>query len=142
LRALTLTFLLFFLCATLATAFGIYFSTLRTIDHLVVQRITGASLMIAPHGQNAEASRIGNRIMIASRDRDTADLGFILFEKGRQIAGNVRVARPLPLGLSRVDAVDGIKVLSHGRALVRDLGAGLRLAVIGETEPFEDYNAC
>ena len=140
LRALTLAFLFFFLCATLATAFGIYFATLRTIDHLVVQRITGTSMMIAPSGETQSPRRIGIRIMMASRDRDTGDLGFILLEKGQQIAGNVRVTRPLPLGLSRVDVADRIKGLSHGRVLVRDLGRGLRLAVIAETEPFDNYN--
>ncbi|HKT76589.1 MAG TPA: HAMP domain-containing sensor histidine kinase [Sphingobium sp.] len=141
LRALTLAFLLIFLGATLATAFGIYFATLGTIDRLVVQRIAGASEMIAPEGQRAPASRIGWRIMAASRDRDTADLGYILFERGQQVAGNVRVTRPLPIGLSRVDLADRIKGLTHGRVLVRDLGNGLRLAVIAETEPFDHYNA-
>lgn len=140
LRALTLAFLLFFLSATLATAFGIYFATLRMIDHLVVQRITSASMIIAPPDRSEPASRIGNRIMVAARDRDTADLGFILFERGRQVAGNIQVARPLPLGLSRVDAADAIKGLSHGRAFVRDVGPDLKLAVIAETEPFDDYN--
>lgn len=140
LRALTLAFLFFFLCATLATAFGIYFATLGTIDHMVVQRVTSASMMIAPPGESVSPSRIGTRIMKASRDRDTGDLGFILLEKGQQVAGNVRVTRPLPLGLSRVDVADRIKGLSHGQVLVRDLGPGLRLAVIAETEPFDNYN--
>lgn len=141
LRALTLAFLLFFLAATLATAFGIYFATLRTIDHLVVQRITGASEMIAPDGDPVPASRLGRRIMAAARDRDTADLGYILFEQGQQVAGNVRVTRPLPLGLSRVGVADRIKGLTYGRVLVRDLGHGMRLAVIAETEPFDHYDA-
>ena len=141
LRALTLAFLAVFLCATLATAFGIYFATFRTIDHLVGQRIESASNVIAPEGEAYRARRIGLRIMTASRDRDTGDLGFILSENGRQIAGNVRVTRPLPLGVSRVDVADRIKGLSHGQVLVRDLGNGLRLAVIAETEPFDHYNA-
>ena len=140
LRALTLAFLFFFLCATLATAFGIYFATLQTVDHLVAQRITEASMMIAPPGEHASAGRIGARIMVASRDRDTGDLGFILFENGQQIAGNVRVTRPLSTGLSRVDLSDRIKGLSYGQVLTRDLGQGLRLAVIAETEPFDNYN--
>jgi signal transduction histidine kinase len=140
LRALTLAFLSVFLCATLATAFGIYFATLRTIDHMVVQRITSASMMIAPSGEAVSARRLGPRIMAASRDRDTGDLGFLLLERGQQVAGNVRVTRPLPLGLSPVDVADGIKGLSHGHVLVRDLGKGIRLAVIAETEPFDNYN--
>lgn len=141
LRALTLAFLSVFLCATLATAFGIYFATLRTIDHMVVQRITSASMMIAPPDEAVSARRLGTRIMVAVGDRDTGDLGFILLEKEQQVAGNVRVTRPLPLGLSPVDVADGIKGLSHGRVLVRDLGKGIRLAVIAETEPFDDYNS-
>ncbi|WP_022683491.1 sensor histidine kinase [Sphingobium bisphenolivorans] len=141
LRALTLAFLFFFLFATLATAFGIYFATLKTIDHMVVQRITSTSEVLAPEGEQLSAGRIGRRIMAAARDRDTGDLGLILLERGRQIAGNVRVSRPLPLGLSQVDPADEIKGLSHGRVLVRDLGGGLRLAVIAETEPFDNYNA-
>jgi len=142
LRALTLAFLFFFLCVTLATAFGIYFATLQTIDHMVAQRIDSASMMIAPEDDNSVSpSRISARIATASRDRDTGDLGFILFEGSRQIAGNVRVTRPLPTGFSWVDMSDRIKGLSHGRVLVRDLGKGLRLAVIAETEPFDHYNA-
>ncbi|WP_150294088.1 sensor histidine kinase [Sphingobium estronivorans] len=141
LRALTLAFLLVFLCATLATAFGIYFATFRTIDHLVEQRIGSTSEIIAPRGEAASARRIGARIMAASRYRDTGDLGFILFEGGQQVAGNVRVTRPLPLGLSRVDVADRIKGLTDGKVLTRDLGGDLRLAVIAETEPFDHYNA-
>ncbi|WP_176595072.1 MULTISPECIES: sensor histidine kinase [Sphingobium] len=141
LRALTLAFFAVFLCATLATAFGIYFATFRTIDHLVGQRLESASASVAPEGEVHQARRIGMRIMAAARDRDTGDLGFILFENGRQIAGNVRVTRPLPLGPSRVDVADRIKGLTHGKVLVRDLGKGLRLAVIAETEPFDHYNA-
>lgn len=141
LRALTLAFFSVFLCATLATAFGIYFATFRTIDHLVGQRIESASTVIAPEGELHQRSRIAARIMTASQDRDTGDLGFILFDHGRQVAGNVRVSRPLPLGPSPVDMADRIKGLSHGKVLVRDLGNGLRLAVIAETEPFDHYNA-
>ncbi|WP_051767972.1 HAMP domain-containing sensor histidine kinase [Sphingobium sp. DC-2] len=141
LRALTLAFLIFFLSATLATAVGTYFATMRTIDHMVVQRISGMSEVIAPDREKVSARGISRRIMAAAHDRDTADLGFILLERGRQIAGNVRVSRPLPLGLSNVDLADKIKGLSHGRVLVRDLGDGLRLAVIAETEPFDNYNA-
>lgn len=141
LRALTLVFLLSFVLATLTTGFGIYFATLRTIDHMVVRRITNMSETLAPDGGEQTASAIGRRIMAAAHDRDSADLGFILLENGRQIAGNVRVSRPLPLGLSSVDLADEIKGLSHGRVLVRGLGRGLRLAVIAETEPFDDYNA-
>ncbi|WP_176594595.1 HAMP domain-containing sensor histidine kinase [Sphingobium sp. EM0848] len=141
LRALTLAFLLVFLCATLATAFGIYFATLRTIDHMVAQRIESASLQVAPQGEKPRISRIGQRIGLATQDRDTGDLGFILFDHGRQVAGNVRVSRALPSGLSRVDRADRITGLSRGKVLVRDLGDGLRLAVIAETEPFDDYNA-
>ncbi|PJG45982.1 two-component sensor histidine kinase [Sphingobium sp. LB126] len=141
LRALTLAFLAVFLGATLATAFGIYFATFRTIDHLVEQRIASASAAIAPEGERAQARRIGLRIMAAARERDTGDLGFILFDHGSQVAGNVRVTRPLPLGLSQVDVADRIKGLSHGKVLTRDLGDGLRLAVIAETEPFDHYNA-
>lgn len=141
LRALTLAFLAVFLFATLATAFGIYFATFRTIDHMVGQRIESASNVIAPDGEAYQARQIGLRIMAASRDRDTGDLGFILFDHGRQVAGNVRVTRPLPLGLSRVDVADRIKGLSDGKVLVRDLGNDLRLAVIAETEPFDHYNA-
>lgn len=141
LRALTLAFFSVFLCATLATAFGIYFATFRTIDHLVGQRIESASTGLAPEGELHLRSRIAARIMAASQDRDTGDLGFILFDHGRQVAGNVRVSRPLPLGRSPVDMADRIKGLSHGKVLVRDLGNGLRLAVIAETEPFDHYNA-
>ncbi|HWV13371.1 MAG TPA: HAMP domain-containing sensor histidine kinase [Sphingobium sp.] len=140
-RALTLVFLLSFVLATLATGFGIYFATLRTIDHMVVQRITNMSETLVLEGSLQSASAIGRRIMAAARDRDSADLGFILLEDGQQIAGNVRVTRPLPPGLSTVDLADAIKGLSHGRVLVRDLGRGLRLAVIAETEPFDNYNA-
>lgn len=141
LRALTLAFLGVFLCATLATAFGIYFATLRTIDHMVAQRIESASFQVAPQAERPLVPRIGERIELATQDRDTGDLGFILLEHGRQVAGNVRVSRPLPLGLSRVDRADRIRGLSGGRVLVRDLGNGLRLAVIAETEPFDHYVA-
>lgn len=140
LRALTLAFLFFFLSATLATAFGIYFATLGTIDGLVAKRLDGASMLVAPPDEPVSAQRIAERMALAMRDRDTGDLGFILVQRGRSVAGNVRVSRPLPLGLSRVDVADRIKGLTHGQVLVRDLGQGLRLAVIAETEPFDDYN--
>jgi signal transduction histidine kinase len=140
LRALTLAFLFFFLCATLATAFGIYFATLGTIDGLVAKRLDGASMLVAPPDEPVSTQRIAARMALAMRDRDTGDLGFILTERGQRVAGNVQLDRPLPPGLSRVDVADRIKGLTHGRVLVRDLGQGLRLAVIAETEPFDDYN--
>ena len=36
---------------------------------------------------------------------------------------------------------DRIAGLSAGRALVRDVGGGMTLMTIAETEPFDDYNA-
>ncbi|RZM36651.1 MAG: sensor histidine kinase, partial [Sphingomonas sp.] len=58
-----------------------------------------------------------------------------------RLGGNIELQRRLPIGLSTVALKDRIAGLSAGRALVRDVGGGMTLATIAETEPFDDYNA-
>lgn len=139
LRALTFIFLAVFLVATLATAAGIYIAGLHVTDRLVDARIAEVSDMIGPPGETPDLGLIEARLVSAQRRRDTADLGFVLQRNGERIAGNVILIRPLPLGYAFVDERDQILGLTHGRALSRDLGDGLRLVVIGETEPVDHY---
>ncbi|WP_242122544.1 HAMP domain-containing sensor histidine kinase [Sphingobium sp. Sx8-8] len=142
LRALTIAFLLLFLSVTLATALGIYFSGRSTTDHLIERRMTAVSMMIAPAAVEADRLEdIRSRLIAAIQDRDMADLGFILLKDGKPVVSNMRIDRPLPVGLSYIDGADRIGGLSHGRALVRDVGQGVRLAVIAKTEPSDNDGA-
>lgn len=142
LRALALVFLLVFLTTTIATGIGLLAATRATIAHLVDQRIASESDLLAPRGDVPERTQLVARIAELTHDRDTGDLGIILVgADGRQIAGNVRITRPLPLGYSNLGQNDGIEGLTHGRALVRDIGDRLQLTVAAETEPVDHYNA-
>ncbi|MFT3967572.1 MAG: ATP-binding protein [Sphingobium sp.] len=140
LRSLTWTFLLLFLLATALTGVGIYSMTVATIRYLVDQRIAEASHAAAPDGLD-DADQIAQHVEHMSQERDTGDLGFSFTDAaGRQLAGNIRISRALPSGYSVVDVNDRIEGLSKGRVLVRELPGGLRLAVLAETEPFNNYD--
>jgi hypothetical protein len=140
LRGLTLVFLLMLFLATLLTGLGVYSVSAATIRQLVDQRTALVSAAIAPDGGMNEPPALIRSIGELNRQRDTGDLGIVLLDpQGRQIAGNVRLNRGLQPGFSSVDVDDQIKGLTEGRTFVRDLGAGLRLIVVAETEPFDHY---
>ncbi len=142
LRALTLTFLIAFLVATLGTGVAIYTATQRTIQRLVDRRIQVASDAAAGVSGDRSPEELVRRINAATRERDTGDIGFLLLDvSGRRLGGNITLPRRLPAGLSSVELKDQIAGLSAGRALVRDVGRGMTLVTIAETEPFDDYNA-
>lgn len=142
LRSLTLAFLLLFLLATGLTGLATHSASTRMIRQLVDERVMQVSLAIAPEGEARDPASLARGIEALNRQRDTADLGFVLFGRdGRQIAGNTHLSRPLPTGLSSVDVRDNIKGLTRGRALARTLPGALRLVVIAEAEPFGFYNA-
>ncbi len=142
LRGLTLTFLLAFLVATLATGFAIHGATQRTIEALVDRRILTVNDTVAGSRDDRRPADILRRIDEAIRQRDTGDIGFVLRDTdGHRLGGNVALSRPLPLGFSTLIGDDGIAGLSAGRALVRDIGGGMTLTTIAETEPFDDSHA-
>lgn len=141
LRGLTILFLLLFFLTTTLTGFAIYSTSVATIRQLVDERLAEVSIAIAPEGSTVDPALLGRRMALLSRDRDTGDIGFFLADAGgRQIAGNVRLSRALRLGHSNVDVADNIKGLTQGRAYVRTLPGGLRLTVVAETEPFDNYD--
>ena len=140
LRHLTLLFLLAFLLATLGTGFVTYSATLSTIERLVDRRISLASDGVAGDPADRQPAAIMARIARFTRERDTGDIGVLLLDQhGRRLAGNITLSRRLPIGFSTLRVDDRITGLSAGRALVRDIGGGITLATIAETEPFDDY---
>ncbi|WP_380786777.1 sensor histidine kinase [Sphingomonas sp. R86521] len=140
LRSLTAVFLLTFLLATLGTGFAIHHATLSTIERLVDRRIAAVNDGVADAAHSRR--ELLDRIDLATRQRDTGDIGFVLLdEKGRRVGGNVALRRQLPLGFSTLRDDDRIVGLSAGRALVRRIGGGMTLVTIAETEPFDHYNA-
>jgi signal transduction histidine kinase len=140
LRGLTAAFLLAFLAITATTGIGIYILTQQIVDDLVDQRIKDESGDLVASGAAVVPVALAGRIDALTKSRDTGDLGVELVDgAGRRIAGNVIFNRSLPLGFSALGKGDGIEGLSNGRALVRDLGGGLRLTVAAETEPFDHY---
>jgi signal transduction histidine kinase len=142
LRALTLAFLIAFLVATLGTGFAIYAATQRTIKQLVDRRIQAVSDEVAGTFGDRSPEELVRRINSAAGQRDTGDIGFVLLDPdGRRLGGNITLPRRLPGGFSTVALNERIAGLSAGRALVRDVGRGMTLATIAETEPFDDYNA-
>ncbi|BCA61080.1 hypothetical protein HMP09_0314 [Sphingomonas sp. HMP9] len=142
LRALTLAFLIAFLVATLGTGFAIYAATQRTIERLVDRRILVVSDAAAGISGDRSPEELVRRINAATHERDTGDIGFLLLDPtGRRLGGNIALPRRLPMGFSTVALKDRIAGLSAGRALVRDVGHGMTLVTIAETEPFDDYDA-
>jgi signal transduction histidine kinase len=142
LRGLTTAFLVLFLTVTLLAGFGTFFATLSTINALVDKRIQTESWTLAPPGRLVDRGELERGIDALGKERDTADLGFLLVDaQGRLLAGNARLDRDLPLGFSSLGQRDQIEGLSYGRAYVRNIGHGMRLAVFAETEPIEHYFA-
>ncbi|MEG3085247.1 ATP-binding protein [Sphingomonas sp. PB2P12] len=142
LRALTLAFLIAFLIATIGTGIAIHTATQQTIERLVDRRIEVVSDEVAGTSGDRSPEEIVRRINAATGQRDTGDIGLLLLDTdGRRLGGNIALKRRLPIGFSTVALKDRIEGLSAGRALVRDVGRGMTLATIAETEPFDDYNA-
>jgi signal transduction histidine kinase len=142
LRALTLAFLVAFLVATIGTGFAIHTATQQTIKRLVDRRIGSVSDEIAGTVGDRSPEELVRRINAATRQRDTGDVGLLLLDTdGRRLGGNIVLPRRLPIGFSTIALQDRIAGLSAGRALVRDVGRGMILTTIAETEPFDDYNA-
>jgi signal transduction histidine kinase len=142
LRALTLAFLVAFLVATIGTGFAIHTATQQTIERLVDRRIRSVSDEIAGTVGDRSPEELVRRINAATRERDTGDIGLLLLDTdGRRLGGNIVLPRRLPIGFSTIALKDRIAGLSAGRALVRDVGRGMILTTIAETEPFDNYNA-
>jgi signal transduction histidine kinase len=142
LRGLTIAFLALFLTVTILAGFGTFFATLSRINALVDKRIETESRTLAPDGVATSREELARRIDQLGNQRDTADLGLLLTDaRGQWLAGNAHLDRHLPLGFSSLGKGDRIAGLSYGRAYVRDIGGGLRLAVFAETEPIEHYFA-
>jgi len=142
LRALTAAFLGAFIAATVLTGLAVYGATQDTIASLVDRRIASVSGELAAMGTHSRTADLVRQVDALTGERDTGDLGLLLTTaNGRYLAGNIRLRMPLPEGFSTVDRAIGLKGLSVGRALVRPIGDGLILTVVGETEPFDGYNA-
>lgn len=142
LRALTAAFLVAFITATGLTGLAVYRATHDTVVALVDQRIASVSGELAAMGTHSGTAELIRQVEALTGERDTGDLGLLLTSaNSRFLAGNIRLRHPLPEGFSTVDRALGVKGLSTGRALVRPIGDSLILTVVGETEPFDDYNA-
>jgi signal transduction histidine kinase len=142
LRSLTVVFLLAFCSAAVLTGYATLTAQKAALDNLVDGRIQELSASLLTKLPLGDAEALLDHIDAYSRRRDSGDIGYELFDaQGRRLGGNVVVRRPLPLGFSAIGPDDHIAGLPAGRALVRDAGGGLRLIVIGETEPIDGYAA-
>lgn len=143
LRGLTAWVLALFLIATIATGVSIIAANRVTVARLVDRRIDVVGDLLLEREDRAEpvpTPVLLARIATLSGQRDTGDIGVLLLDAaGQPLGGNIRLRHALPLGRSDLRARAGIAGLSHGRALVRDAGAGRRLVIVAETEPFDDY---
>lgn len=143
LPGLTLAVLALFLIVTVATGIAVLAANRVTVVQLVDRRVDAIADVVLERdpGEGLPGTDILlARIDALSRQRDTGDVGLALTRAdGTWAGGNIRLRRPLAPGRSDLRAEDGIIGLSHGRALVRDAGAGRRLTVVAETEPFDSY---
>lgn len=142
LRALTVAFLALFLATTIAAGVITYASARAAVVQLVDRRIATISDALDDEVAPGDTATILARIDRLSRERDTGDVGLELKDAaGRRLGGNIVLGRMLPPGYSTVRHVDRIAGLSEGRALVRNLGGGLWLTTVVETEPIDDFAA-
>jgi signal transduction histidine kinase len=142
LRSLTIAFLCLFFIVTALSGIALFTTSRDAMRRLVDERINSESTTLAPIGRQADRATLVQHIQELISHRDTGDLGFVLTDaSGRKIAGNVDLLRKPPLGFSWVGERDRIEGLTVGRALTRDLGDGLRLVVIAETEPIDNYSS-
>ncbi|MET4897875.1 ATP-binding protein [Sphingomonadaceae bacterium jetA1] len=143
LRRLTAGLLILFLVATVATGLSIHAATRVAVVQLVDRRIDMAGDLVLERdtGEGViPTATLLARIAMLSQQRDTGDIGLLLLDPaGRPLGGNITLRHALPMGRSDLRQRDGIAGLSHGRAMVREAGAGRRLAVVAETEPFDHY---
>lgn len=142
LRTLALLFFFAVLAALVSTAAGTLIATDAAIVDLVDRRITNESEEIASPGTSLVRSEVITRIDLASRRRDSGDIGFLLSDRqGRRLGGNVVLPRRFAEGFSDLTQKDGIEGLTRGRALVRDIGNDMILTTLAETEPIEHFRS-
>ncbi|WP_308461488.1 sensor histidine kinase [Sphingomonas citricola] len=140
LRSLLFAFLALFAAATALTGYATYSASHAAITGLVDARIDLVADAITDGVRPGDAAAILARIDRFAHRRDTGDIGFELEDvRGRRLGGNVALARAIAPGYSSVSGSDGIAGLTAGRAERRDVGGGLRLITIAETEPVDGY---
>ncbi|WP_232833925.1 MULTISPECIES: HAMP domain-containing sensor histidine kinase [unclassified Sphingomonas] len=140
LRTLTAAFLAMFLATVLATGVASYSASRAAVERLIDRRVATVSDELDDGLRRGDVATLLARIDRLTRTRDTGDIGLELKDAdGRRLGGNIVLGRILPPGFSTLHHGDGIAGLSAGRALVRDLGGGLWLTVVAETEPVDDY---
>lgn len=139
LRALVIASTTAFVVATVGTGIAVYLVTKATIRHIVDERLAATSEVVTD-GPNVSAKEMLRRINAMAGDRDTGDIGFALLDaQGRWLGGSVALFHRPPDGFSTIDTRESIPGLTKGRALVRRVG-DVRLVIVAETEPFDDYD--
>lgn len=139
-KALVNAFLAVIAIATIAAGIGIYSGTHAAINRQVDRRILTATRQIIGIGP-VTLSGLSQRIEESERHRDTADIGIALMDdRGRPVAGHLKMRGSLPLGLSDIDSATGISGLSDGRALVMRIGPDHKLIVVVESEPIDGFD--
>ncbi|MEH3046313.1 sensor histidine kinase [Sphingomonas adhaesiva] len=142
LRTLTALFLAAFALVTALTGYAMFDASRRAIATLVDRRIDGVGDALLEEVRPGDAATILTRIAAFSRQRDSGDIGFELRDaRGRRLGGNVALSRPVPTGFSAITRTDRIAGLSAGRAQSRDVGGGMSLVIVAETEPIDGFAA-
>lgn len=139
LGAIAFAFALLLAVATTLTGVTVYWALLRTIDHEVDLRLKEEAneLLFGGPGDAELARRIGEEV----RERDSADIGFLLRDaRGARLAANLTTAPALPEGPSPIGPDAKIAGLTRGRALVTTLPSGATLTLVAESEPINRHD--
>lgn len=139
---LAAVFIAALLSAVVITGFAMDSASRAAIQTVVDRRLAIASEVLAGPAFPARADEVKRRMIEHGKARNTADLGMLLEDRdGRSLGGNIVLSPKPPMGFSSLDARAGIVGVSEGRALRRDIGGGLILTVVAESEPIDNYSA-
>jgi signal transduction histidine kinase len=139
LRAIMTIYVVVFLVALVAIRFVSYRIDSDALRRQVDRRLASEASAISGGGVSRQAMIA--RIDAAQNDHDTADLFYMLVDKdGRQIAGELRLKKPPPIGYSDFGDDAQVEGVAHGRALARRVGGGDTLAVVSDNDVVADFD--
>ncbi|OYY71743.1 ATP-binding protein [Sphingomonas sp. 28-63-12] len=142
LRAIMATFVVVFLIAIFAIRVINYRVAHTALAHEVDRRLAGEIDEVIAISNGVANPAMIRWIKAELDDHESADLYFMLIDRyGRQLAGNLRLRPPPPIGFSDLGEMAKIPGLTHGRALARALADGGRLVVVSDNDSLHAFDS-
>lgn len=141
LRAIMAIYVSLFLVALLAVRAASYSTIHDALGQEVDRRLAGSVAEIVGAENGADLSAVVERIAVEQQDHDSADLFYMLVDKGgRHLAGALALSKLPPIGYSDFGEDAQVKGVSHGRALTRGLANGAVLVVASDNDMVNGFD--